>query len=84
MAFALAGTPGAIGMTNMVRVTQSQQQIRALALDGISPTSHNLANGTYTLSRDVYLITRTDSDDTVAAFISFIRSAAGHVSNESQ
>ena len=77
MAFALAGTPGAIGMTNMVRVTQSQQQIRALALDGISPTSHNLANGTYTLSRDVYLITRTDSDDTVAAFISFIRSAAG-------
>ena len=77
MANALGLTEGAIGMTTLVRVTQSLGKIRALSIDGIRPNTGNLISGAYTLTRSSYLITAADPSPKVAAFLTFVRSAEG-------
>ncbi len=77
MAKAIAKTPGAIGMTTLVRVAQSKGKIRALALNGVLPAARNLASGNYPLVRNMYLITAQQPTDMVTAFITFVRSPIG-------
>ncbi|TRY32516.1 hypothetical protein FM019_06680 [Aliiglaciecola sp. M165] len=77
MATALAQTPGAIGMTTLVRVAQSNQHIIPLALNGIPPTPSNLMSDVYPLSRDVFLITASQPSPPVEEFLAFVRSESG-------
>lgn len=77
MASALAQTSGAIGMTTLVRVAQSEQKIRVLSLNGIEPNVKNLQTGVYPLSRDMFLITASKPSTEVAKFLTFVRSNQG-------
>lgn len=77
MAKALANTVGAIGMTTQVRVAQSNGLIRAIAINGIFPSSKNLLTNKYPLSRDSYLITTASPSENVRKFIEFIYSDTG-------
>jgi phosphate transport system substrate-binding protein len=77
MAKALAATAGAIGVTTMTVVEQSQGRVRPLALGGCSPTAQNVQNKTYALTRNSFLVMRTPPSSAVVAFMAFVRSPAG-------
>lgn len=77
MAKELATTPGAIGFTTMTVVEQSGGRIKALALNGITPTADHVRTKAYTLTRDSLLITRATPSAAVRRFVDFIRSGRG-------
>lgn len=77
MAKALALNSGAVGMTTMVRVAQSMGNIKPLAINGIHPTSVNIQNASYRLTRDLFLITHREPAQEVLQFLDFIRSKHG-------
>jgi phosphate transport system substrate-binding protein len=77
MAQGLAATAGAIGMTTMTVVEQSQGRVRAPSLRGISPTAEHVQSKTYALTRDSFLVVKTPSSPEVSKFLEFVRSAAG-------
>jgi ABC-type phosphate transport system substrate-binding protein len=77
MGTALAGTPGAIGMTGTAIVEQNKGNLKAIALDGIAADEANVAAGRYRLTRDTFLVTRNDASARVKSFIDFVNSAEG-------
>ncbi|HSA57322.1 MAG TPA: substrate-binding domain-containing protein [Gemmatimonadaceae bacterium] len=77
MAAALAATEGAIGVTTATVVQQSNGRIRALALDGVEPSTDAVRAGRYPLTRASYLITQASPEPGVVHFLEFIRSPAG-------
>lgn len=77
MARALASTAGAIGVTTMTVVEQSQKRIKALSLNGIAPHVENVRNQSYSLTRDSFLIMKAVPDPAVTRFLDFIRSPEG-------
>lgn len=77
MAKALSEVAGAIGMTTLVRVSQSMGAIRALSIEGAVPSTANLVSGVYPLTRDSYLITASSPSHTVADFLAYVRSDEG-------
>jgi phosphate transport system substrate-binding protein len=77
MAKELAATVGAVGMTTATVVEQSRGQIRAVSLNGVSPSAENVGRKAYTLTRDSFLVTKATPSPAVSRFIEFVRSAAG-------
>lgn len=77
MAKAIAQTPGAIGMTTMIRVVQSKGKVRALSLNEVAPDTANLSSGAYSLTRGMYLITASQLSPEVERFLAFITSKEG-------
>ena len=77
MAKALSGTAGAIGMTTMTIVEQSQARIKPLMLNGIEPSVENVRSGAYRMTRDSFLVTKAKSGPAVARFLEFVRSPEG-------
>lgn len=77
MAATLASTNGAIGMTSMPFVQGSDGRIRALALDGVSPSAETVRSGRYTLTRASYMLTAARPSPAVVRFLAFVRSPAG-------
>lgn len=77
MARALAGTPGAVGMTTMTVVEQSQTKIRPIWLNGVEPSPENVRSGAYIMTRDSFLVTNAKSGPAVGRFLEFIRSPEG-------
>jgi phosphate transport system substrate-binding protein len=52
----VARTPGAIGYVSTLRVTESNAaSVRALPVEGVSPTSTAISDGSYPLSRSLHL-----------------------------
>jgi phosphate transport system substrate-binding protein len=68
---------GAIGMTTMTVVEQSQGRIRPLSLNGIAPRAENVKSQSYSLTRDSFLVTKATPTPAVARFLDFIRSPEG-------
>ena len=77
MAKELAATVGAVGMTTTTVVEQSRGQIRAMSLNGVSPSADNVGRNTYTLTRDSFLVTKATPPPAVSKFVEFVRSTAG-------
>jgi len=77
MARALSATAGAIGMTTMTVVQQSQARIKPLTLNGIEPSVENVRSGAYRMTRDSFLVTKAKSGPAVARFLEFVRSPEG-------
>jgi phosphate transport system substrate-binding protein len=77
MAKELSETTGAIGMTTMTVVEQSQGKIRALSINGIAPSPENVERAAYPLVRQSFLITRAAPPPPVAQFLRFVRDPAG-------
>ena len=77
MAKELAATEGAIGMTTMTVVEQSNGKVRAVALNGVVPSAENVQGKRYRLTRDSFLVARQPPSPGVARFLAFVRSPAG-------
>lgn len=77
MAAALAETPDALGMTSMTVVAQSGGGVKALALDGVTPTPENVASGRYALAREFLFVFRGEPAGAARRFLEFVRGAEG-------
>ena len=78
MAKELAAVAGAIGMTTMTVVEQSQGKIKALSIDGIDPSVQNVERKAYRLVRESFFVIKTPASQAVARFLEFTRGAMGH------
>ena len=77
---AISSFNGAIGMLSMTAQAYGEPGIRLLAIDGISATRANVANGTYKVLRPLYLTYNPDPARVKPAmkeFLDFVRSPAG-------
>lgn len=84
LAKALAATPGAIGITSLVRVARSPG-LRSIALDGVTPDEESIRANRYHLTRGFWLISREGADGNVNAFLRFVGTArAAEVLRENQ
>ena len=64
----------AIGYISLGYVDAS---VKALRIDGVTPTPENVTSGKYPISRKLYLITKGDPDPLEKAFIEFVLSDEG-------
>ena len=77
---AISSFNGAVGMLSMTAQVYGAQGIRLLAIDGISATRANVANGTYRVLRPLYLVYNPDPSKVKPAmkeFLDFVRGPAG-------
>jgi phosphate transport system substrate-binding protein len=70
----VAGHPTAIGYVSMGYLSP---QVKALPIEGVSPTPENVQSGAYPLTRPLYLLTGQEPTGEVKAFIEFVLSPAG-------
>ncbi len=76
----VANTPHAIGFVSMGEVIHSIEvgmPLRLMALDGIAPTLHNVANKVFPMYRTLYLVSRTEPQGASRVLLDYLRSAAG-------
>ncbi len=78
MATELATVAGAIGMTTMTVVEQSQGKIKALFINGIDPSAQNVERKAYQLVRESFFVIKTPASPAVARFLEFTRGSMGH------
>jgi phosphate transport system substrate-binding protein len=76
-ASAIEKVPGALGPSTLALLKSEKRALKALALDGVAPTTQNIANGRYPLSKQLLMVTGPRTLPAAHAFVSFIRSAAG-------
>lgn len=78
MATELAATTGAIGMTTMTVVEQSQGKIKALSIDGMNPSAQNVERKTYPLVRESFFVIKAPASPAVTRFLEFTRGSMGN------
>ncbi len=81
VATTVASTPGGIGYLGLGYI---QGQIKAVTVDGITPSAQTVRDGSYPLSRELYMYTNGQSEGGVSDFLSFILSAEGQKIVEEQ
>lgn len=69
--------PGAFGALTLGQVVAEQRSLKAVALDGVTPTVEAAANGRYRYAKALYLLTAPDAKPTARRFQAFVRSARG-------
>jgi phosphate transport system substrate-binding protein len=69
--------PGAIGLSTLVQIVSEKRSLKALVLDGVTPSTETIATGKYPLVRDLFIVTRRDPDPAVQAYLDLTFSAAG-------
>lgn len=70
----VAGDPNAIGFISLGLVND---QVKALALDGVEAIGENIINGTYTLARPFLFVTKDEPTGLTKDFIDFVLSSEG-------
>ena len=70
----VARHPTAIGYVSMGYLSP---QVKALQIEGVSPTPQDVQSGAYPLTRPLYLLTGQEPTGEVQAFIEFALSPAG-------
>ncbi len=70
----VAQTPGAIGYIGIGFLTD---EIKALKIDSIMPSTETVKNGTYKLARSLYMYTNSEPKQATKTFIDFVLSAQG-------
>lgn len=70
----VASHPDAIGYVSMAYITTT---VEVVSLEGVSPTIHNVENGSYPLIRVLYLVTHEPASHSVEDFVRFCLSPAG-------
>lgn len=72
---ALEENPYGFGLTGIS--SAKKRKLKALSVNGSSPTVENIVNGKYPISRPMYLVTHRNASDEVKAFIEFARGEEG-------
>ena len=68
---------GAVGPSTLALILGESRLLKALALNGIAPTVENIGNGTYPMTKSLYLVTGAHPKTEVQRFIDFMRSKEG-------
>lgn len=68
--------PGAMGTATLTQIVTERRAVKALALDGASPTVANLASGAYPYYKTLYMVTGPRSSADAGRFCDFVRSPA--------
>ena len=74
---AIERIPGAIGTSTLALILSEQRPIKALPLQGVTPSVAALARGKYPYYKPLYLVTLPSPSETARAFIAFTRSKQG-------
>lgn len=69
--------PGSIGVTALCELITANPQLKALALDGVTPSPATIADGSYPVYYRLYLVTGAKPDARAERFIAFVQSEAG-------
>ncbi|MDR2405186.1 MAG: phosphate ABC transporter substrate-binding protein [Deltaproteobacteria bacterium] len=72
--YAVGGNRNAIGY---VGVGFLNPRVKVLEINGVLPSLENVANGSYPLSRELYMFTRDPVPDTAKLFLDFLGSPTG-------
>ena len=75
---AVTSRAGVISMVTISGSLLADQRVRGLAIDGVAPNKNNITAGRYPVIRPLYLVySEKYVKPAVAAFLGFVRSAAG-------
>jgi len=75
---AVSARTGVVSMVTLTEKIRSDQHVRFLALDGVTPTKKNLQSGAYPVLRPLYLVRNAQRVmPAIAAFLEFVRSPEG-------
>lgn len=74
---ALASTPGAVGVTDLVAIVERGARVNVLALGGVEPSARALLDGSYRAARDLAFVHRPERAERVRQFVGFVRSPEG-------
>ena len=75
---AVSARTGVISMVTLTEKIRSDQHVRFLALDGVTPTKQNLQSGAYPVLRPLYLVRNAQKIvPAIAAFLDFVRGPEG-------
>lgn len=73
---ALEAADGTFGTMTLGQLRAEQRRLKALALDGVTPTPESLAAGTYPMFKRFYLIADPKRSPLAAELVAFMRSPA--------
>lgn len=74
---AIESTPGALGTSTLALMISEERSLKALALNGVTPSPKSIADGTYPYMKSVYLLTGSKPSQATQEFVSFVSSARG-------
>ncbi len=67
--------PGALGFSTLGQVFAEKRNVKILSLNGVTPSTKTLTNGSYPLFKPLYMATKAGPLSPVHRFINFMRSA---------
>lgn len=73
----LERVPGALGTITLAQIFTEKRAIKMLSLNGVAPTLESLKDGSYPLSKTLYLVTRGAPSPHARLLVDYTRSAAG-------
>jgi phosphate transport system substrate-binding protein len=76
-AIAIESTPGGLGPSTLALLLSERRHLKALSLDGVIPDAKSLANGSYPLYKQMFIVTGPHSPSAALAFVAFVRSVDG-------
>jgi phosphate transport system substrate-binding protein len=83
MVQAISGNPNGIGYVGIGYLPQARD-IKVLKINGVTPTPETVRNGTYPISRFLYMITKGQPEGLAKDFIDFVKSPEGQKIVEEQ
>ena len=69
--------PGALTTATLAAIMSEHRSLHPIAVDGVAPTLENLAEGAYTLFKNLYLVIGPDARPAVRDFVRFVQSSLG-------
>lgn len=74
---AIERLPGGLGTSSLALLMSEHRRARALTINGIAPTTANIASGRYPYVKPLYLLVKNGAPASVVQFIAFVGSEAG-------
>jgi len=76
-AVSLESIKGSLGTTTLSLIQSEKRSLKPLTLDNVAPSINNLANGSYPMSKSLYLLLPESPDQAAIQFTKFIQSEKG-------
>ncbi len=70
-------TPGALGSGTLAQVYGEKRRVKVLSYNGITPSVEKIKDGSYPLSKSLYLVSTAKTSPAARQFVAFILSRAG-------
>lgn len=74
---AMESIQGALGTSTLALIFSEKRALKALVLDGVTPSPKAIADGSYPYFKSMYVVTRPSPSGLAQQFVSFVFSAQG-------